>query len=284
MIIKIWKFFWNLLGDIRLTLYLLLSAVLLFITGSFYVKFNFPLFNGLNETRFQDWVIKNFADNIGIAWWMPLLIIVLSLLGINTFICSFDRMRALLPKKKDEPVSRFMYKLAPSIIHYLFLVIILGHCITFTMGSWTRFPLAENAVIEYGDIKLNVLEINREYFPGNIRMGDRISQINVLMKDDAGKTLDVSYRSRAEYKGYDLQLDMEKKPVPQPQQILPENKKENCDKAPVFQILKPENLDERNLQLLIISDPGLYVIIAGFTLILIVMTLYYIMQGVKKFN
>jgi hypothetical protein len=73
-------------------------------------------------------------------------------------------------------------------------------------------------------------------------------------------------------------LDKIKKNKPKVKpRILPTTTKETCNKAPVYKEPHPSQRQGRQL-LLIVSDPGLPVIIAGLTLILTLMVGYFLIR------
>ncbi len=280
MLKKIWMFSWNFLGDIRLSFYLLISAALFLLIGAFYSGMNYSYFSKLNEMRLQDWMIQRLAAEPGITWWLPLLLIVLVLLGVNTFICSWDRMSSLLPGRKEVSCRRFLNNITPSLIHYLFIIVMLGHAVTFMLGSWQRIPVKEGASIKISEDfpEFRIDSIENDYFPQDSPLKDRIRQTTVSMRSPKGESLELSFLNHLAFKGYHLHLDMVKKRKDKRsrQEIIEQQKKETCNKEDVYHLKSNQKKKSRKLLLLVIDDPGLYIIISGFVMILILMFWYFV--------
>ena len=107
------KRIWDFLGDIRLSFWLLLAAAALFLAGMFHSSFDYSYFRAMNELRIQDWLARELPSRPGANWWLPLLVCVLFLLGVNTVICTINRVIALFagPKRSGIP----LHAVAPSV-------------------------------------------------------------------------------------------------------------------------------------------------------------------------
>jgi len=276
---------WNFLGDLRLTFWLLMAAIVMFLTGTFYTNNNFAFFNKMNEMRIQDWMVSYMPDNIGITWWLPLLLLVMALIGINTFICSWNRISALIPLYGQMTFRNFFHAISPSLIHVFFLTVMLGHLITFTTGSWERAPIQEGTALKINGSEFTVLSVKNEFFPDSSKLAGRVSQTRVLMKSREFGTVELSYLNRVQFMGYDLHLDMQKM---RKKDILKEEKnvmlvpedQENCNRAAVYNLKNTSR--QRKHYLLAVSDPGLPVIVTGFSILLALMLWYFIEAFRKK--
>lgn len=285
------KSIWNFLGDLRLSFYLLLSASVFFLIGSVYTLNYYKFFNGLNEMRIQDWMLDHFASRLSITWWMPVLILLLALLGVNTFICSLNRIVTLIKGGAGGGLRKFFHTMTPSIIHLLFIMVMASHGITFVFGSWERLPLknGEEVAIE-GMPALNVASIEDKYFPEDTGLKKRIEQTEVTLTKEDGEKITVSFLNHVKYGDYHLHLELARKgnwkELQKKEKRIGETVDEDsCNKAPIYHIAKQEVKEkERELRLVAIYDPGLNIIIAGFTLILLLMVWYYIENSVKKNN
>ncbi len=271
---------WNLLGDIRVSFWLLMAGAALFFTGMLYSSFDYSYFKAMNELRIQDWLARQLTSRPEANWWLPLLLIILTLLGINTVICTINRLRELASdtNKKD---YRFILSLLPSIVHILFIAVMIGHAVTIIMGSWTRMPLTEGAevVIDSSLPPLTVTRIRDTYFPEGSRLAKRIMQTEVTLADRDRGEIHVSYLESVRYHGFRLHLDM----VKQKQglahlyrHVQIADKNETCNRSETFRSKERKREPAQMIQLLVISDPGLPVILTGFTLILVTMTWYFI--------
>jgi hypothetical protein len=271
---------WNLLGDIKLAFILLLSSSATLLIGSLYAGGDFALFHELNRMRIQDWLPAQLVDRPGGIWWIPLLFLIMGMLGVNTFICAFNRIAQLIRQRRSLPVGRFCYLLMPSLVHFLFIVIMLGHLTTFTAGRWQTLPVVEKTqvTIDQEDKAYQVQAISDQFFPQTSALRDRIAQTTVTLVDAHQKTTRLAYTRPVYMDGHFFFLDKikKKKPTVKPR-ILPSTTEETCNKAHVYVEPHPAQRQGRQL-LLIVSDPGLPVIITGLALILILMVGYFLFR------
>lgn len=281
------KKIWNSLGDIRLTICLLLAAAALFFIGMLYSSFDFSYFKTMNEIRVQDWLMRELPSRPNVNWWLPVQFSVLSLLGINTVICTINRITELAAGAQKINY-RLILSLLPSMVHILFITVMIGHAVTITTGSWTRVQLHEgvNVTIDPSVPQLSVKRIEDEFFPENSLLSKRIRQTEVTFTEKNGKDIRVSYLDSIRYHGYRLQLDMVKqKPgsahLERHAQIIDDT--ETCNKAETYRSRERRREKSQAVYLLAISDPGLPVILTAFTLILILMTWYFI-EMLRKRN
>ncbi len=273
---------WNFLGDIRISFVLLISASVVLYLGSVYANHHFAFFRALNEIRVQDWLTEHIPVHVELAWWVPVLFVVMGLLGLNTFICACNRVSELIPRRGAMPQILFLHKLTPSIVHFLFLVIMAGHLITFTMGKWDRFPIEEGSVVTVGkETFLTVQSVQNRYFPEESKMRERISQTEVVLLDAQKNEIKIEYTKPAFVNGACLHLDrvkIRKKDEVKKRLIEKSgNDEETCNKANVYHDKKAMKQNP-NPQILIVSDPGLYIIISGLTLIMGLMSWYFIFK------
>ena len=170
----------------------------------------------------------------------------------------------------------------------LFLVIIFGHLVTFTMGEWLRVPIAKGVEVFLvrGDTPLVVKEIHHEYFPGNSRLRNRISRSRVTLENDSGDIIHVGYLKPVHYRGKHLLLDMVKTKRRAEKRVeFKHAAEELSNKGASYHVQRLQKKDEdksQKLQIKVISDPGLYIIITAFTLILIFMLWYFAELQLKR--
>ena len=217
------------------------------------------------------------------SWWLPCIIIVLFLLGINATICTINRIAELASGKNAASAYRFVVTLLPSVIHILFIMVMAGHAITMTFGTWNRFPIEQNAVIRIDQAipALTVKEIRNELYPDTTLIANTIRQTTVTLEDSEGQKLNIKYLDSVGYHGYDLHLDMVREKNTMPEELKKNNtvtpgNDEVCNTSDPFNAKNKPAEKQKKLCLLVISDPGLPVILTGFTLILIIMTWYFI--------
>lgn len=280
------KRIWDSLGDIRLSFLLLLAAAALFLAGMFHSSFDYSYFRAMNELRIQDWLARELPSRPGANWWLPALVCVLFLLGANTVICTFTRIITLVAGPKRS-AYHFMQSLLPSIVHLLFITVMIGHAITATAGSWTRVPISPGGkvVIDQSVPPLTVRSIRDAYYPAGSLMANRMRQAEVILEGEGNIRLPLSFLDSVSYHGYRLQLDMVKHrkekmaEAPARPGIVDS---EICNKAETFRSVERKREPAQKLLILAIKDPGLPVILAAFACILVIMTWYFISLAITR--
>ena len=279
------KRIWRISGDIKLSFFLLMLASATLFVGSLYANRHFSLFRELNRVRVQDWLSLYMDSKLELVWWVPVLFVIMGFLGVNTFICAFDRISRLLAQRNLIPGKRFFYLITPSIIHCLFIVIMLGHLLTFTLGKWETRPLESGLKIDIGDKRqfITITEIKNRFYSKNSDMKNRISQTIITIKNSEDKTISLQYVKPVIVYGKYLFLDKIKKRKKNIQQtkteIINTENQETCNKAHVYLEDGKEKQDGK-LLLLIVSDPGLTPIITGLFLVLCLMLWYFLFKPV----
>jgi hypothetical protein len=129
---------WNIIGDIKISFVLLMAASATLFTGSIYAGGHFSLFRELNRLRVQDWLAVHMKAQPELAWWIPVLFVIMGALGLNTFICASNRVARLIPQRYALSSRKFFYLLVPSLIHFLFIIIMFGHLTTFLSAKRPR--------------------------------------------------------------------------------------------------------------------------------------------------
>ncbi len=271
---------WNWLGDIRVAFILLITASATLMTGAFYAERHFSLFRELNRMRIQDWLSVHLAAQPQWVWWVPLLFVVMAALGINTFICASNRVARLLRQRRTLSPGRFFYLLTPSLVHFLFLIIMLGHLTTFVAGNWQPHPLEPGRDIRIaGDRQpYQVQAVQDHFFPETATLHHRIAQTTVTLSGADGKMTRLQYTRPVFMDGRFFLLDKVKEGnSAAKKRMLSAADKETCNKASVYIEADKTRRDGRQL-LLVISDPGLAWIVSGLTLIMILMIGYFFVQ------
>jgi tRNA(adenine34) deaminase len=270
------KSIWNALGDIRLAVVLLLAASATLLTGSFYAEDHFSLFMALNHMRIQDWLPTRWATRPELVWWIPLLFVIMALLGINTFICAANRCLRLVGQRRNMAAGRFFHLLTPSLVHFLFIAIMLGHLATFTAGRWQRLPLATDHSIAVSPEApaYRVAAIQDVFYPEASALGKRLRQTVVTLAGADGETRQLRYARPALINGRFLLIDKapggesaHKKPMPAGSSPSRRPGPASAEAAQGPNAVQPS--------LLIASDPGLGVILFGLTLIMALMIGYF---------
>ncbi len=272
----------DILGDLRIAFWLLLSVAAVMWIGSMYAVADYALFNSMNGVRVQDWFAAKGMAAIGSTWWIVALFGIFALLGINTAACTARRVMALWPKRSEMPAKRFAVLLSPSIIHLLFIGMLSGHLLSFTALTQERAPLVEGATLDLaGTGAFTVGAVRHRFFDEKSLLAGRIAQSTVevsYMKDGVETTVPVEFLRSVSINGALLQLDMEKKKK-SGKPIVQNPADENCNKENNYNYAKL--LEETRPQLFIVAtrDPGLFILIPGFALVILTMGWYFYQIG-----
>lgn len=243
MVRAIWRFF----GGINLTIWLLLGIAANLAVGSRYAK-HFPkVYGELNFLRFQEWLTGNDFPS---SWWVWLLFLLLALFGINTAVCTADRMFYLFSKRREYRLFPFLTAVSPSVMHLCFLVIIGGHAISQFAADIQRVKVAPGAKasVSEGTITVNDSSCTFRTEPGLTGMPKQCSAKLTLSSPYATTTRSIELLAPITWKGNSLYLTMASKRV--------------TGGTP-------------GLVLVIKKDPGLLMILAGNALLCMLMLWYF---------
>ncbi|MGQ9485344.1 MAG: hypothetical protein ACUVSA_10370 [Desulfosoma sp.] len=124
---RIFRTLWHQARSVRLTvvLCLLLSADLAW--GYFCLRGRSPLFAPLNDVGLAVWIDTYGRHNLMHTAWFFILLGLMALLSVNTFVCTTDRLVALLARGSQMGTSQLFYRLAPHLMHYALILILVGY-------------------------------------------------------------------------------------------------------------------------------------------------------------
>lgn len=163
---KAWSFF----SSIRFAIYLTSAITVVAVAGSFSVMRNADLYEGIDHAVLMEWWTSNGMQNLEYLWWIPVLIVLVFFFGLNTFICSIDRLipisRFYFREKiervtiggqdmEEEDPSLFTKRRSiapfyPYIAHIGFLIALIGHLV----GSIGGFKSYGNVVMEGSGVRV----------------------------------------------------------------------------------------------------------------------------------
>jgi hypothetical protein len=163
--------------------------------------------------------------------------------------------------------------LLPSIVHLVFVLVLAANLATFCLGSRQRIPIAANQVVALpSGERLRVAELNLVNYPDASLLAGRVMNGRVQLQslDRPRQSPAIVRFMRPLYRaGRFLHLDVEQRPDP-----LTGEKAATmvCNRAEV------KNVAHFHAQayLMITRDPGLFPILAGFAVIVLLMACYYV--------
>lgn len=279
----------HIIGDLRLAFFLILACAAVMWIGSIYASAEYELFNSMNGVRIQDWFFTTGMENIGMTWWVPLLFIVFSLLVLNILACTFIRILALLPVRKKTKTKRFLVLLSPSIVHLIFVLMLAGHFAGFVLVKHSRVEIAAGEEVFLDPLgRVKIVSIEHKFFPDLSLVKDRVkqSEVKLLVPDYYGdREVVVKFLEPLFVNGALVQLDMKK--IKKDQMVVPLGD-ETCNREKDYHYKENNSSVIPQLYLISTYDPGLWVLLPGFALIILVMGWYFFqvvsIRGSKKIS
>lgn len=127
--------FWYALASIRLTIVLCLLLTVNLTWGYFCLHGNAPLFMPMNDMGLIPWAATYGRSSLLLTAWFFLLLVLLTLLACNTFTCTTDRVFLLLRASKTSTPMRLIFKLAPHLMHYALIIILVGYLCSYLFSQ-----------------------------------------------------------------------------------------------------------------------------------------------------
>lgn len=252
---RIWKF----ISGVQATVWLILTAIVLLLTGSFYVKTNKIGFNLFDHSLMQDWFREWGLPNLDKTWWFLALSGVLFLLGVNTTCCVLDRLVFHWSRRRLTGTKVFLVKVTPTIIHMCFAFMLVGHFASVGIGYRSRdmeFVSRTGKTVRYalpGDVKMIVGPPECKFYPGPF--AGNIRQCRIALRftvDGESVTKEVAMARPLLWNGYQIHMS----------QIMAK------DRSAPF--------TTPDFQLLIKRDPGLRLIMICFPILILLTLFFYI--------
>jgi hypothetical protein len=273
-------------GDLRYAFRLILTAGVVMGIGAVYASIHYSFINSMNGVPLIGWFMTKGIEKISITWWIPVLFFVFLLLGINTFACTLNRIITLLPRRKSIGTKRFLVLISPSVIHILFIGMLAGHFLSFTAVTQDKIPFAEGDKVYLNGVgDVIVTSIRNEFFPESSLMKHRVKQTRVeiaINSKGIERVENISFLEPAVINGTILQLDMEKKKENVIVKPLP--KDETCNKEKKFHYAENPAQVNPQLYFLVTRDPGLFILLPGFFIVIIIMGWYFYQTNFSKNN
>jgi hypothetical protein len=249
------KVLWDFFSALKVNFWLLLIISLNLAIGAYYIN-NFPnLFNPLNFSLFQDWYINSGRPFPGRIWWFGTLLVLLFLLGINTFVCALKRLLQLWSRRKQLGTKIFFVKITPTFIHLSFLIILSGHLISLVIGYHQMVPLTSGLRGQLpGGITWQLIDqgCDKYSFPDSLKGSIRQCSVTLRLQDSKMIIMkNVAVLSPLRWAGYSFHLDLS-------------GRKRGLSNAAT-----------PTLNLIIKDDPGLTFILSGFLVMCVFLVWYF---------
>ncbi len=159
------KNLWNIMGNIYISVYLILFIIIDSSIGYFFIK-NYPnIFSKINDIGLINWINTYGLSYIGYTFWFFLFLILLFLFSINMFICTTQKVNQIL-------ISNYyknrLTRLSPHIMHYAVIFILCGFLVNYLFSDTKTVILIPNKEIKvFNGLSLTLKNLNIKYYIGN---------------------------------------------------------------------------------------------------------------------
>jgi hypothetical protein len=202
------------MGSVKLSIVLCLLLAMDLAIAYPIIKWKLVTFVPLGQIDILTWLTTYGRFNLGHTFWFFLLLILLTLLGINTFVCSTIRVLNIL--KQNNKNLGFFLKLGPHVMHYAVLVILLGY-----LGSYLFSDTLPGRALNPNGPPLKVRQMGGEftmdiespkYYHGNrLAFFDTYALdpgIHLSFKDQNGEVSrqKIAYSQPADFNGWKVYL------------------------------------------------------------------------------
>ncbi|NOX81228.1 MAG: hypothetical protein GXP57_09140 [Deltaproteobacteria bacterium] len=122
------------LGDARLSLWLIYALFADILVGSMIMQRYPELFYPLQDRFLQQWLLSYGAGNPRLTWWFFVALLLLSALALTTAVCGTDRAVAVVARFSRDDIRGSFLRLAPTVVHVGFLLLLAGQLVSHTLG------------------------------------------------------------------------------------------------------------------------------------------------------
>ncbi len=200
------KYLWQLFVSTRLTIVLSFLIVADVLIGTFLLSAYTDAFGAINLGVFFFWLFDTGIKNIGLSWWLFLLIALMTLLMLNTVVCLIDSLAAIVARRrKGYVIAR---RLLSQAVHLGFVIVLVGYL----LSSATGFRTTDNRLDEGASVampgaqglslRLNRIDVAYSKYGGMERMDAALSLLsgNRVIKEQIVRLNEpLLYRGNAVY-------------------------------------------------------------------------------------
>lgn len=164
------RLIWSKLGSLHLTVILCLLLTADLTIGYICLNRNTILFAPLNDIGLATWIQTYGRHNLTHTTWFFVLLLLLTLLCANTFVCTTDRVVSLLARRRHLGFRRLLFKFAPHVMHYAMLVILIGYLCSYSLAqvlvTCTLIP-GVPFNLPGTDAHITLIDLDPLYYEGN---------------------------------------------------------------------------------------------------------------------
>lgn len=207
----VWKFF----GSAALSIWLLLSLVVVLCCGYYLFEAAPLVYEPLNRLLLWDWIASYGWSSLHNTWWFFAFLILLGLLVSNTLVCTWQKVAALVRRGAHGGRLDYVLRFSPHVMHLAFIVILASHLVTYVFGLNQQnnvVLLGKEIAIADSGVRLKLEGIKSEFYEGErlaFYKGRAITQdISLLLTDAEGNQArkSLAYNSPIWFAGYSIHL------------------------------------------------------------------------------
>jgi len=257
---------WRALGSIRLTVAVCFLLTLDLAFGYVSLRANLGVFVPLGDVGLFAWLRTYGAYNPAATAWFFILLGLLSVLAVNTFACTTERVLVILSTARWR--HDWIVKFAPHVMHYAVLLILTGYVCSYLFstslpgrglraGESLRLP--NGGTVTFVDFDSTAYHGDRlEPFDGYFLRADARLRLEA---DGRVREAVLNFNSPVRFDGYGLYL----------RNFTPRKEKGGMGRG-------------KSIQITVRRDPSSPLYLAGLALFALGLGLYLLGRGLKKAN
>ena len=161
------KAIWRSFGSIRLSIWLIYALFADMLAGSIIMKHYPKVFFALNDMMLQQWAATYGLKAIQITWWFFVFLSLLFFLTLNTIACSTEKAVAIIEKFHGKGIWKFSLRLSPTIIHFGFVLLLLGQLVSHTLGVNSHgniLGIGTTIMVPKSNFRVTLKDLKLEFF------------------------------------------------------------------------------------------------------------------------
>jgi hypothetical protein len=161
---------WDILGSIHLSVALCLLLAVDLAWGYICLDRHVTLFAPLNDIGLGTWLDTFGRHNLAHTAWFLILLLLLTLLCVNTFVCTTQRVSKLVRKRERFGMRNLLFKCAPHVMHYAMIVILAGYLCSYlfsrVLDTRTLVP-GKSMTLPGTQAQITFTDFNPVYYHGD---------------------------------------------------------------------------------------------------------------------
>ena len=212
---KILRAIWTFFGSALLSVWVLLALVVVLCCGYYLFESAKHIYEPLNRLLLWDWIVSYGWSNLANTWWFFCFLVLLGLLVLNTFVCTWQKVAALVRREAGGSRLDYILRFSPHVMHAAFIIILASHLVTYVFGLNVQnnvLLLGREITMPGSDTKLKLESIDSEFYQGDrlaFYRGRAVTQDIVLVLTDADGSearKSLAYNSPIWFGGYSIHL------------------------------------------------------------------------------